>query len=81
MDVETEKQIQEAIARLTKGRTTFAIAHRLSTLRSASRLIVLDKGEIAEMGTHEELMAKEGAFYNLVQTQSQVTQILAATTE
>ena len=79
VDVETEKQIQEAIARLIQGRTTFAIAHRLSTLRNASRLIVLEKGEIAEMGTHEELMEKQGAFYNLVQTQSQVTQILAAT--
>jgi ATP-binding cassette subfamily B protein len=76
VDVETEKQIQEAIGRLIAGRTTFAIAHRLSTLRNASRLIVLDKGEIVEIGTHAELMEKKGVFYNLVETQSQVTQII-----
>jgi ATP-binding cassette subfamily B protein len=76
VDVETEKQIQEAIGRLTAGRTTFAIAHRLSTLRNASRLIVLEKGEIVEMGTHAELMEKQGVFYHLVQTQSAVTQII-----
>ena len=74
--METEKQIQEAIGRLIQGRTTFAIAHRLSTLRNASRLIVLEKGEIVEIGTHAELMEKKGEFYKLVETQSQVTQIL-----
>jgi len=73
VDVETEKQIQEAIGRLIAGRTTFAIAHRLSTLRNASRLVVLEKGEIVEMGTHAELMEKKGEFYKLVETQSQVT--------
>ena len=56
--VETEKQIQEALARLVKGRTTFAIAHRLSTLRQADRLVVLDGGRIVETGTHSELMKK-----------------------
>lgn len=76
VDVETEKQIQEAIGRLIEGRTTFAIAHRLSTLRNASRLVVLDKGEIVEIGTHAELMEQKGVFYNLVETQSQVTQII-----
>lgn len=76
VDVETEKQIQEAIGRLIQGRTTFAIAHRLSTLRNANRLIVLDKGEIAEIGTHEELMEKQGAFYNLVQTQTAINEII-----
>lgn len=76
VDVETEKQIQEALARLVKGRTTFAIAHRLSTLRNADRLIVLEKGEIVEMGTHAELMERQGVFYQLVHTQSQVTQII-----
>lgn len=76
VDVETEKQIQEAIGRLTTGRTTFAIAHRLSTLRNADRLIVLDGGQIVEMGTHAELMEKQGEFYKLVETQSQVTQII-----
>lgn len=76
VDVETEKQIQEAIARLIEGRTTFAIAHRLSTLRNATKLVVLDKGEIVEMGTHAELMEKKGEFYKLVETQSAVTQII-----
>jgi ATP-binding cassette, subfamily B, bacterial len=76
VDVETEKQIQEAIGRLIEGRTTFAIAHRLSTLRNANRLIVLDKGEIVETGTHSELMEKKGVFYNLVETQSAVSQII-----
>lgn len=76
VDVETEKQIQEAISHLVEGRTTFAIAHRLSTLRNASRLIVLDRGEIVEIGTHEELMEKKGVFFNLVQTQSRVQEIV-----
>jgi ATP-binding cassette subfamily B protein len=76
VDVETEKQIQEAIQRLTAGRTTFAIAHRLSTLRNADRLIVLDRGQIVEMGTHAELMEQKGEFFKLVETQSAVTQII-----
>jgi ATP-binding cassette, subfamily B, bacterial len=76
VDVETEKQIQEAIGRLIQGRTTFAIAHRLSTLRNASRLVVLEKGEIAEIGTHEELMEKQGVFYNLVQAQTAINEII-----
>jgi len=76
VDVETEKQIQEAIQRLTAGRTTFAIAHRLSTLRNADRLIVLEKGKIIEMGSHAELMEKKGEFFKLVETQSAVTQII-----
>jgi len=76
VDVETEKQIQEAIGRLTKGRTTFAIAHRLSTLRNADRLIVLEKGEIVEIGSHEELMKKEGVFAKLVETQSAINEII-----
>jgi ATP-binding cassette subfamily B protein len=76
VDVETEKQIQEAIGRLIAGRTTFAIAHRLSTLRNATRLIVLDKGEIVETGSHAELMEKKGVFYKLVETQSAVNEII-----
>jgi ATP-binding cassette subfamily B protein len=76
VDVETEKQMQEAIGRLIKGRTVFAIAHRLATLRNATRLMVLEKGEIVETGTHEELMKKEGVFYNLVKTQSEINQIV-----
>ncbi|MDP6037657.1 MAG: ATP-binding cassette domain-containing protein, partial [Candidatus Latescibacteria bacterium] len=77
VDVQTEKRIQEAIARLVKGRTTFAIAHRLSTLRNADRLLVMDAGRIMEIGTHQELLDKEGAFYNLVQLQEEISQIIA----
>src|SRR6185437_4037526 len=75
VDTETERQIQEALERLIQGRTTFAIAHRLSTLRNADRLIVLEKGKIIEMGSHAELMEKKGEFFKLVETQSAVTQI------
>jgi ATP-binding cassette subfamily B protein len=73
VDVETEKKIQIAIANLVAGRTTFAIAHRLSTLRNANRLVVLEKGRIVEMGTHTELMDAQGEFYKLVQTQQQTS--------
>ena len=62
---------------MIKGRTTFAIAHRLSTLRSADRLVVLDDGKIAEMGTHAELMEREGIFYKLVTTQQETTSVMA----
>lgn len=79
VDVETEKQIQEAIARLTQGRTTFAIAHRLSTLRNADRLVILEGGRIVEIGTHSELMEKKGIFYELVQLQQQTSEIIAVT--
>ena len=77
LDSATEKKIQAAIARLVKGRTTFAIAHRLSTLRNADRLIVLEDGKVAEVGTHEELMDRKGIFYNLVHTQQQTSAIIA----
>ncbi|MBI3948084.1 MAG: ABC transporter ATP-binding protein [Armatimonadetes bacterium] len=73
VDTQTEAKIREAVERLVQGRTTFAIAHRLSTLRSANRLVVLDKGKIVEVGTHEELLAKEdGAFKKLWNMQMDV---------
>ena len=77
VDVETEKQIQEAIGRLARGRTTFAIAHRLSTLRNADRLVVMEDGHIVEIGSHRELMARRGRFYELVQEQHRSAQIIA----
>jgi ATP-binding cassette subfamily B protein len=76
VDSDTENRIQDAIARLTRGRTTFAIAHRLSTLRNANRLLVLKGGEIIESGTHEELMAQQGEFHRLVQLQQETSRIM-----
>ncbi len=73
LDTETERLIQDSISSLTKDRTTFAIAHRLSTLRNATKLIVLDKGKIAEFGTHDELMKKEGIYYSLVLSQRKMS--------
>jgi len=75
VDTETEEMIQCALANLVKNRTTFAIAHRLSTLKRADRLLVLEDGQVAEFGTHEELMKKKGTFYTLVQLQSRLSAI------
>jgi ATP-binding cassette subfamily B protein len=70
VDSETEKEIQKALENLVKGRTTIAIAHRLSTLHRADRLVVLDRGRVVEEGTHDALMAQEGAYFNLYQAQA-----------
>ncbi|MDO8437608.1 MAG: ABC transporter ATP-binding protein [Nitrosomonadaceae bacterium] len=70
VDTTTEKEIQKALDNLVRGRTTIAIAHRLSTLRGANRLIVLDRGSIVEVGNHDELMARAGHYYNLYQAQA-----------
>ncbi len=75
LDVETESIIQDSLNRIVQGRTTIAIAHRLSTLRSADRLIVLDKGKIAEVGTHTELLREQGIYYKLVMAQRKTSKI------
>jgi len=67
--VETEALVMEGINRLTKGRTTFIIAHRLSTVRNADLILVLKQGEIAERGSFKELMARGGVFADLYNTQ------------
>ncbi|MBN1864012.1 MAG: ABC transporter ATP-binding protein [Victivallales bacterium] len=76
VDTQTEKKIQEALERLTKGRTTIAIAHRLSTLRRCDRIVVIDKGTIAEAGTHRELMGKKGLFHEMAQMQKEMSRIM-----
>jgi len=70
VDTETEKEIQKALDNLVQGRTTIAIAHRLSTLRKADRLVVMDRGEIVEVGPHDDLMARQGAYWRLYQAQA-----------
>ena len=70
VDTETEKEIQKALDNLVQGRTTIAIAHRLSTLHRADRLVVLDRGRVVEEGPHDVLMAAEGAYFNLYQAQA-----------
>ncbi|MBI1696602.1 ABC transporter ATP-binding protein [Lactobacillus sp. UMNPBX1] len=70
VDTETETLIQQGLKRLRKGRTTLAIAHRLSTIADADQIIVLDKGRIIEKGTHEQLLAQKGYYYNLYTLQN-----------
>jgi ATP-binding cassette subfamily B protein len=77
VDTTTEKEIQKALDNLVQGRTTIAVAHRLSTLRKANRLVVMDRGRIVEVGSHDELMAKEGHYHRLYEAQARHAETLA----
>ena len=81
VDSETEHLIQESIEQLIRGRTTLMVAHRLSTLRKANKIIVVDRGKILEMGTPQELMAMKGKYYKLVQIQTMSEEIKKAKEE
>ncbi len=72
LDTESEALIQKSLAQLTLGRTTFVIAHRLSTIRKADQILVIENGKIAEQGTHDELISKEGRYYNLFTYQARI---------
>ena len=69
LDTNNEKEIMEHLHRFYRGRTVVVVAHRLSTVRDADNIVVLDKGRVAEEGTHEELTAKRGIYYELVKNQ------------
>ncbi|MDD4321906.1 MAG: ATP-binding cassette domain-containing protein, partial [Acidaminococcaceae bacterium] len=75
LDTESERVVQEALDRLMVGRTSFVIAHRLSTIQNAHKIIVLDKGEIVEVGNHQELMAKHGLYAHLHDIQFKTAQL------
>jgi ATP-binding cassette, subfamily B, putative efflux pump len=72
LDTESEKYIQDSLEKLMKGRTTFVIAHRLSTIRRADQILIVEEGEIVERGTHEELIKKEGRYYQLYTYQARI---------
>jgi ATP-binding cassette, subfamily B, bacterial len=72
VDTETEREIQIALDNLIRGRTTLAIAHRLSTLRKADRLVVVERGQIAEIGKHAELLLEEGPYARLHKAQMEL---------
>ena len=73
VDTVTEREIQKALDALTRDRTTIAIAHRLSTLRNADRIVVFEEGRIAELGSHEELLERKGIYHKMVEVQTQLS--------
>ena len=78
VDTESEQEIQRALAHACKGRTTIAIAHRLSTLKNSDIIYVMDDGRVAESGSHEDLMVQDGIYAKLVKIQTELTRLEAA---
>jgi ATP-binding cassette subfamily B protein len=78
VDTETEFQIREAIDRLMRGRTSIVIAHRLSTIQKCDKIIVMHKGRVKEVGTHQELLAQRGLYHKLYQLQYKDQEILGS---
>ncbi|MFW9975481.1 MAG: ABC transporter transmembrane domain-containing protein [Candidatus Thorarchaeota archaeon] len=81
VDARTEMLIQQALENLMEGRTTFIITHRLSTVRNADLIVMMERGQIVEMGTHEELLAVEGLYYNIHQTLTEIESAAVITSE
>ena len=73
LDNESERLVQDALTRLSQGRTTLVIAHRLSTIENADRIVVMEQGKIVEQGSHAELMRRQGAYWNYVQLGERAT--------
>ena len=69
IDTHTERQVQDAFLHMMEGKTSFVIAHRLSTIRDSDLILVMVDGQVVEQGTHDELLAKKGAYYDLYQSQ------------
>ncbi len=81
IDTETEQAIQTALERLLVGRTSIVIAHRLSTIQRADRILVLHKGEVRELGTHQELLALRGIYHRLYELQFQASELAGSRIE
>ncbi|HBI55556.1 MAG TPA: antibiotic ABC transporter ATP-binding protein, partial [Firmicutes bacterium] len=78
IDTETEQIIQKAMRTISKDRTTLVVAHRLSTIQNADKIIVMHKGKIREMGSHQELLVQEGLYYKLYQLQYKDQELVAS---
>jgi ATP-binding cassette subfamily B protein len=81
VDTRTERQIQAALEQLMAGRTTFVVAHRLSTIRNADQVLVLNDGQIIERGAHTELLEQQGFYYDLYMSQFRATELMEEATQ